>query len=144
MKTTGDSRLVDTCVLLDATNSLRPRHWASTALLETDPRLVMSAQVAREYLVVATRPTFSNGLGMETTLALENLARIRRLVRLLPEERPVLPAFLAMVRATPCSGKTLHDAFLVATMKVHGVRTLVTCNPSDFARFGDAIAVVQP
>jgi predicted nucleic acid-binding protein len=39
-------------------------------------------------------------------------------------------------------GVKVHDARLVATMNVHGVRRLLTFNAGDFARY--EIEVVQP
>lgn len=58
------------------------------------------AQVIREYLVVATRPVIANGLGMLLGDALENVREFRKTIRLLPEERPVLPAFLRLLAHT--------------------------------------------
>jgi predicted nucleic acid-binding protein len=134
----------DTNVLVDATDTRRPRHRAASTLLERGSGLVFSAQVAREYLAVATRPALANGLGLSTDLALENLAEFRRVIRLLPEERPLLPALLALLREVPCEGKTIHDALIVATMRVHHVKVLVTSNPAHFARFGKLVRLVEP
>jgi predicted nucleic acid-binding protein len=132
---------VDTNVLLDATNVRRPRHAAALRLLEGGRELVLSAQIVREYLVVATRPPDVNGFGLEIADALENIAEVRRFVRMLPEEKPLLPALLELLRSTPCEGKAIHDALVVATMRVHRVRTLVTSNPKHFARFGASVRV---
>ena len=118
-KANAEAAFVDTNVLLDATDRARPRHQAALDLLERRPRLVFSAQIVREYLVVATRPVQSNGLGLSLDRALENVVELRRAVRLLPEERPLLPALLGLLREVPASGKALHDALVIATMRVH-------------------------
>ncbi len=145
MKTTdADRLLLDTNVLLDATNMARPRHAAAIRLLARPQGLVICAQVIREYLVVATRPVANNGLGMDLADAMANIDELRRVARLLPEERPVLPTFLSLLEQTPCHGKLLHDAFLVATMRAHGVKALATSNPRDFSRFADEIDIVEP
>jgi predicted nucleic acid-binding protein len=39
------------------------------------------------------------------------------------------------------SGVQVHDARLVAAMRVHGVRRILTFNTKDFARFDDIEAV---
>ena len=102
------------------------------------------AQVIREYLVVATRPVNANGLGMLLGDALENVKEFRKTIRLLPEERPVLPAFLRLLAATRCSGARIHDAHLVATAVVHRIRTIASLNPDDFLGLAADIAVVGP
>jgi predicted nucleic acid-binding protein len=140
----AETALLDTNVLIDATDVARPRHTAALALLERRRGLALSAQVAREYLVVATRPTTVNGLGLAVRDALDNLGEFRRVVRLLPEERALLPQLLLLLKAVPCEGKSIHDALLVATLRVHRVRILVTSNPTHFARFGALIQVVEP
>lgn len=142
-KTSASALFVDTNVLVDATDLERPRHAAAVALLERRTGLIFSAQIAREYLAVATRPQEVNGLGLSLRDALENLAELRGVLRLLPEEKPLLPALLELLREVPCGGKAIHDALVVATMKVHRVRALVTSNPGHFARFQDRIDVVE-
>jgi hypothetical protein len=54
--------------------------------------------VIREYLVVATRPTAANGLGLRVTDTIENVREFRRSMRLLAEEKPVLPTLLGLLR----------------------------------------------
>jgi predicted nucleic acid-binding protein len=100
--------------------------------------------VIREYLVVATRPTAVNGLGLPLSDALANVGEFRKTVRLLPEERPILPAFLRLLAAANCVGARIHDAHLVATAVVHQVRTIASLNPGDLLGFTAAIAVVGP
>ena len=140
----AETALVDTNVLIDATNTRRPHHDDALAVLESGTALVLSAQVIREYLVVATRPPGVNGLGMTMATALDNIRAFRREIRLLPEERPVLPTFLALLERSPCSGKRIHDGHLVATTIAHDVHTIVSLNPDDFSAFRDDIAVVTP
>ncbi len=49
-----------------------------------------------------------------------------------------MPALLAV---GDTRGKQIHDANIVATMMAHGIRTLLTDNVSDFARWGHVIDV---
>lgn len=134
--------LLDTNVLLDATDVRRARHTGVIDLLQARDCLVITAQIIREYLSVSTRPVSANGLGMEVGDALANLGEFRKLARLLPEEKPVLPTYLSLLTDVPCRGRAVHDAFLVATMLAHGVTRLVTANADDFVRYGDRIRVI--
>jgi len=113
-------------------------------LIESPRRLVFPAQVIREYLAVATRPIAANGLGMTTTAALENIWEFRVHVRLLPEEKPILPTFLRLVEAVPCAGKRIHDAHIVATAIVHRIGAIVSLNGDDLAPLAGPIAIVTP
>ena len=142
---TGDNPLfLDTNLLIEATNAKRRQHEQVRALIETHPRLVFSAQVLREYLVVATRPTEANGLGLSLPDALENVHAFRENIRLLPEERPILPTLIKLVGEIPCAGKRIHDAHIVATLMVHKVGRIATLNAEDFRAFSKWIVVLTP
>ena len=141
---TVDAVLIDTNVLLEATDERRRYHADAVALLESGTVLTMSAQVIREYLAVATRPVAVNGLGVTIGDALANVREFRRNVRLLPEERPILPAFLQLLVRVPCSGKRVHDAHIVATAIAHRVRTIVSLNRDDLSAFSADVDVVTP
>jgi predicted nucleic acid-binding protein len=141
---TAEAFLVDTNVLLEATDERRRHHEAARALVESPNPLVFPAQVIREYLAVATRPISANGLGMSTTDALENIRQFRIYIRLLSEEKPILPAFLKLIETVPCRGKRIHDAHLVATTMVHRIRTIVSLNADDLAPFAGAVAIITP
>lgn len=136
--------LVDTNILIEATDTRRRFHADATALIDAVGALVFPAQVIREYLVVATRPVNVNGLGMSLHDALENIGEFRKTIRLLAEERPILPAFLRLLAGAHCAGARIHDAHLVATAIVHHVRTIVSLNPDDLLGFTSEIAVVGP
>lgn len=140
----AEPALVDTNILLEATDERRRHHADAVALLEAAASLTLSAQVIREYLVVATRPVTANGLGMTMVDALANIREFRRSVRLLAEERPVLPAFLALLERVPCTGTRVHDAHIVATALVHRVPTIVSLNPDDFTAFGSEVSILTP
>lgn len=131
-------------MLLEATVERRRRHTEALALLESGTPLVLSAQVVHEYLVVATRPTSANGLGMPMPDALANVREFRQSVRLLPEERPILPTFLALLERVPCTGSRVHDAHIVATALAHKVGTIVSLNPGDLASLSPDVVVLSP
>lgn len=135
---------VDTCILAEATDAARAHHHVALDVLELHPNLVLPAQVVREYLVAATRPVAANGLGLALDHARANLDAFRANMHLLPEERPVLPAFWRLLDSAPCLGKRLHDAHLAATVLAHRVGEILTLNVSHFAGFAAHLAVITP
>jgi predicted nucleic acid-binding protein len=138
--------LVDTNVLVEATDERRKHHRSAFELVENRPGLTLCAQVIREYLVVATRPAAraGNGLGLSLPEALQNIAAFRERMRLLPEEKPVLPALFKLLDSVRCSGKRIHDANVVATAMTHGVHAILTFNLDDFRGFRQHIELIDP
>jgi predicted nucleic acid-binding protein len=135
-----DRAMLDTNVLLAATDEGRAEHDQALAIVNDWPTrgttLYTSGQVMREYLAVATRPADQNGLGLALAEALANVRAFRARTTLLAEDSKVADRLLAVVTDSPCGGKQIHDANVVATMLVHGIGTIVTINTGDFARFG--------
>jgi predicted nucleic acid-binding protein len=136
--------LLDTCILVAATDARRPESMACTSFIEGRADLCVSSQVLREYAVVATRPTTVNGLGLSLKQALDNIGAICGLVPLLPEDRPLHAVLVELLRAHPVTGKRIHDANLVATAVAHGLAEIATLNTRDFEAFGDAVSLVDP
>jgi predicted nucleic acid-binding protein len=58
------------------------------------------------------------------------------------DEQAVLRAFFALEQKM-LGRKRIADALLAATLLTHGVTTLVTCNPDDFAAF-EELTLVDP
>ena len=139
--TAGDILFVDTNVLLTATDESRPQHRDAGRLLsESGHRglhLAASGQILREYLVVATRPLETNGLGLQVHDATANVTEFLRCIHLYDETEEVARRLHRISLTYGLHGKRLHDANIVATMSIHGIRTLVTQNPDDFAPFDE-------
>lgn len=145
MATTGaEALLIDTSVLVEATNLARSQHRQALALLEADLPLSAPSQVWREFLVVATRPANVNGLGLSIEYALENVEALRTRVRLLPDEKPLLPTLLGLCRRFSITGKRVHDANIVAAAVVHRIKRIVTLNVGDFAPFASLVGAITP
>ena len=136
--------LVDTCVLLEASNRARSQHRAARELIARHEGLVFPAQVAREFLVAATRSPANNGLGLTLLQALESLAGFREHIRLLPEEKPLLPTLLGLLAQSPATGKRIHDAHIVAAAMVHRVSLVLTLNGDDFRDFSAQVTCLTP
>jgi predicted nucleic acid-binding protein len=142
-----DRAMVDTNVLLAATDEGRPEHHDALTILNDWPSgrttLCVSGQILREYLAVATRPADANGLGLKSPDALGNVDAIRERTTLLAEGAKVAERLLGLLADIDCGGKQVHDANVIATMLVHGIDTVVTMNVDDFARFGGYVNVVR-
>ena len=137
--TAGDVLFVDTNVLLTATDESRPQHREAGRLLSHSGlhgvHLAASGQILREYLVVATRPPDTNGLGLHVRDAMANVSEFLGHVHLYDETEAVARRLRQLGLTYGLRGKRLHDANIVATMSIHGIRPLVTQNPGDFATF---------
>lgn len=143
----ADRVVLDTNVLLAATDEARPEHHAATAALDGWPAgglvLYTSGQILREYLAVATRPLDRNGLGLGQEAATGNVRALRTRLTALPEDLKVVDRLLELLDTVECTGAQIHDANIVATMLVHGIDTVVTRNVDDFTRFRDHVHVVD-
>lgn len=133
---------VDTNVLLGAIDDTRTCHQAALDVWEDDPRrLVVSDQVAREFLASATRPVEANGLGMTGPQAVSSLRTLLEGVEVLPPTASTLARLQDLVSAGAAAGKQVHDASLVASALAHGIAVLMTDNVRHFARFADLIEI---
>ena len=132
--------LVDTNVLLEATDEGRPLHRQAKDVFQhaaaSGVDLFLGTQVIREYLVVATRPVPNNGLGMAMTTALDNVARFRQRASLVAETIQAGETFLSWAARFGIQGKRLHDLQLQASATAAGMDVLLTANPADFPETG--------
>jgi predicted nucleic acid-binding protein len=146
MKVQDVKRLfVDTNILIFATNELSEWHLPAERSLQEARQLgidlIISSQVLREYLAAATRISII-GNGLPLPKILENV-RIFRNEFIVVEDNPfVLDALIDIFQKVQVAGKQVHDANIVATMQVHGLKHLLTHNIADFSRFSSFIAVI--
>ncbi|MRH89104.1 PIN domain-containing protein [Nocardia sp. SYP-A9097] len=143
----ADHILLDTNVLLAATDTARAEFQAARAALDIWPgkgiTLYTSGQILREYLCVATRPVNRNGLGLARLDALANIGVLSERLRLLDESQKVHGRLLTLINDTECAGKQVHDANIVATMLTHGVDAIATLNIGDFTRFDKHVRIIK-
>lgn len=148
MTRVADRALLDTNVLLAATDQARRTHHSSLAVLNEWPAqgvvLYTSGQILREYLGVATRPIAHNGLGLTLPDALDNVQALRGRLHCLAETDKVHDRLLELLGDVPCTGKQVHDANIVATALVHGIDTIATNNLADFTQFGKYVRALPP
>ena len=134
---------VDTNILVYITdpNSLE-RARAANALFAAQSRgmsLVISMQVLREYLAVATR----NKSNVQLLDVFKNVRLFYRKLEVVQDNRRVFAYLLELLENTPTSGRQIYDANIVATMQAHGVGSLLTHNTADFKRFSHLIEVLD-
>lgn len=139
------SFILDTNVLISATASHRELHAVAQDVLHWSTlgrQTYLSGQILREYLVVATRPAESNGLGLTCAEAVANASMFRSLMHYLEENDQVQRRLVELVQTHECRGVLIHDANVVATALTHAVPAIVTENQGDFLRFADLVEVV--
>jgi predicted nucleic acid-binding protein len=100
-----------------------------------------TSQNLGEFWNVLTRPVNRNGYGMFPEEA-DGLAQtVETRFRLLPDSLAVHKEWRKLLVDYRVSGVQVHDARLVAAMRVHGVKRILTFNTKDFERFEDIEAV---
>ncbi len=140
--------LADTNVLLRAIqrDDFQLRAIARTGLKRLhksgDPICVFPQNLI-ELWNVCTRPRDVNGLGMAMQDAQYYLTRCEFLFRVLPETPEIFTEWKRLVSTHGVLGLKVHDARLVATMSVHGVKRILTFDVQDFRRYS-GITVVHP
>ncbi len=139
--TAGEIFFIDTNVLLTATDNTRKHHFKVKKLFKSAIKagfhLAFCGQVIREYLVVATRPVDVNGFGLCPGDAVHNIMEFQKLLVTYDEKKTTAESLQHLVVKYLLKGKRIHDANIIATMKTHGIKYLITDNSADFKCFED-------
>lgn len=96
-----------------------------------------------EFWNALTRPIDRNGYGLSPRDADIRALAIESHFRLLPETPTVHAEWRRLLVDYNVSGVQVHDARLVAAMRVHDVRQILTFNARDFARY-PGIEAIHP
>ncbi|HYA17993.1 MAG TPA: type II toxin-antitoxin system VapC family toxin [Bryobacteraceae bacterium] len=139
--------LVDTNILLRAIQQNNPLCSVAKKALKNLHRrnreLCLTPQNVRKFWNVCTRSTDHNGLGMSAAGAGRHVRFLERHFRILPDSALTFSTWLTLVTVHGVLGAKVHDAWLVAGMKTHGISQILTFNVGDFARY-DGIDCVDP
>ncbi len=139
--------LADTNILLRLARRDDPHYRIVRAALQRLRRggssLCYVPQNLVEFWNVATRPTERNGFGLSAVEADREARAIEGQLTFLADNEQVHVEWRKLVVAHSVLGVHVHDAHLVAAMRVHGIRHLLTLNDRDFARY-PGITVVHP
>ncbi|TVQ64557.1 MAG: PIN domain-containing protein [Spirulina sp. DLM2.Bin59] len=141
--------LVDTNILLRFADRDHPLHpvirTAIRKLHQEGHKLQVSSQNCIEFWNVATRPIERNGFGLTPLEAERLLQRIERLFPVLPDSSEIYREWRRLVIVFGVSGVQVHDARLVAAMKVNNIPCILTLNGEDFKRYiSEGITAVAP
>jgi predicted nucleic acid-binding protein len=143
--TAGSPVFVDTNILVYFTFAYFAEHQAARRRLseyESLPvRLWTSRQVLREFLSVATRPSFLTPLPSPQFLA-KAVEAFENRFEIAVDDREVTARLLELVENPGAQGKQVHDANIVATMRRHRIPYLVTHNTADFRRYAPWVSVL--
>lgn len=141
--------LVDTNVLLrfmDRSHPLHPAIRIAVRTLRQDgQQLRVASQNCIEFWNVATRPLERNGFGLTPPETEQLLHLVERLFPVLPDSSEVYQEWRRLVVDFGVSGVQVHDARLVASMKVNNISHILTLNVDDFKRYlSEGITAVKP
>ena len=100
-----------------------------------------TSQNVAEFWNTCTRPLGRNGYGLTPAEADHRAKLFEGNLRLLPDSLAVHQEWRRLLVAHNVSGAQVHDARLVAGMRVHGVTRILTFNERDFARYTDVEAI---
>jgi predicted nucleic acid-binding protein len=103
--------------------------------------LCYTSQNLGEFWNTCTRPLDRNGYGLSPQEADRRARFFEDRLRLLPDSLAVHHEWRRMLVAHSISGVQVHDARLVAAMRVHGVKRILSFNDTDFSRYRDIEAV---
>jgi predicted nucleic acid-binding protein len=145
MSSEDDKIFIDTNILIYANYSdARYRDIAQTKLnefLKNNFEIWISRQVIREFLVYSTRFNFEN-----TKMPISDLLNIVfsnfEQYHLADESENTTIILRKLIEKHELSGKKIHDANIVATMKAYNIGKLLTNNVKDFERLNDEIEIV--
>jgi len=139
------SCLVDTNILLRIARRPDPQHplieSALAKLSLAGTTLHYTHQNIAELWNVMTRPATRNGFGLTAAEAEREVRVIESGMSFLAENEAVYREWRKIVLQHAVSGVQVHDARLVAVMRVHNVAHILTLNVEDFRRYGGAMAM---
>ncbi len=139
------SVFLDTNILVYASVPESPLHLVAINAIQTyeqaGTQLWISRQVLREYLATLTRPQlYTEPIPILTVIAEIHFFQNR--FQVAEDGFQVTERLLTLIEEIAVGGKQVHDANIVATMLVYGIRQLLTHNTGDFARFSELITVL--
>lgn len=105
------------------------------SLLHQGAVLCYTSQNLAEFWNTCTRPVDRNGYGLGIRETDARAGVIERDLQLLPDSLAVHREWRRIVVDDAVSGVQVHDARLVAAMRVHGVARILTFNQRDFVRY---------
>lgn len=143
MAVANSACLLDTNILLRLSKRDSPEFASIREALRlpdrANNRLCYTPQNLVEFWNVSTRPVARNGHGLSVKEADQAARHIENAFHLLPDTEAIHIEWRRLVVDYSVSGVQVHDARLVAAMKVHGIQYLLTLNDRDFVRYTEVV-----
>jgi predicted nucleic acid-binding protein len=141
--------LVDTNILLRLADRNHSQHsivrQSIRLLLSQEHDLYITPQNCAEFWNVATRPLDRNGLGLNVEKTAKILRLFERLFSVILDRLDIYSEWKRLVKTYRVQGVQVHDARLVAAMKTHHIKSILTFNVKDFKRYRvEEIKAVSP
>lgn len=114
---------------------------ALEALVREGAILCYTSQNLAEFWNACTRPADRNGYGLTPQETDRRAQMFESRLRLLPDTPAVHEEWRRLIVAHHVSGVQVHDARLVAAMRVHGVKRILSFNENDFTRYTEIQAI---
>jgi predicted nucleic acid-binding protein len=114
---------------------------ATDAILRREGVLCYTSQNLAEFWNACTRPVDRNGYGLSPQETDRRARLFEEKLRLLADSVLVHEEWRKLLVTHSVSGAQVHDARLVAAMRVHGVKRILTFDDKDFTRYTDIEAV---
>jgi predicted nucleic acid-binding protein len=141
----GLSYLVDTNILLRLVQPDSPEYGkirqCTDHLWARGAELFYTSQNLAEFWNVCTRPAERNGFGFSIAETDERAALIESKFSFAVDNEATHHEWRKIVVRANVSGVQVHDARLVAAMRVHGISNLLTLNVRDFLRFSGMVVL---
>jgi predicted nucleic acid-binding protein len=141
----GTPYLVDSNILIRWVQPSDPDYpavaSALAALVEQQAVLCYTSQNLAEFWNACTRPVDRNGYGLSPAETDVRAGAFESRLHLLLDGLAVHQEWRRLIVAHDVSGVQVHDARLVAAMRVHGVKRVLTLNERDFGRYEDIEAI---
>lgn len=142
-------RFLDTNILiysLDLSVENRQKHRASLEVLRPSSTeiLCISPQILGEFYAVVTRPSLlANPLTPQETLSrIDRLMQMQH-IEILSMSDEVFKRWLELLKTNAVTGARVFDLMHVATMMIHGIKSIYTFNVDDFDGIPD-IEIILP
>src|SRR5215469_11207086 len=114
---------------------------AIETVLQSSGTLCYTSQNVGEFWNTCTRPVDRNGYGLSPEETDRRARYFEDRLLLLPDSLAVHHEWRRLLVAQRVFGVQVHDARLVAAMRVHGVSRILTFNEKDFARYSGVEAI---
>ena len=141
--------LADTNILLRFVAPTDPNHalvrYILYSLLERGESVCYLSQNLAEFWNVCTRPATSrSGFGLSIEETHKRAQVIERHLTFLPDNEEIHTQWRNLIVDYKVCGVQVYDARIVAAMRVHNIRQILSFNTDDFVRYSNEIQAIHP